>query len=132
MEPMFRLASSGLKTDAGSMRSSTVMCGDPPVVMLMTALVLALSLARIGSKWAGSWDGRPSLGSRACMWTMAAPASAAPMAASAISSALTGRWGDIDGVWMAPVTAEVMMTLRLRDMMMLLSGRNVLFRQAPG
>ena len=33
------------------------------------------------------------------------------MAASAISSGVTGRWGDIDGVWIAPVTAQVMMTL---------------------
>src|SRR5581483_1191658 len=43
---------------------------------------------------------------------MAAPASAAPMAASAISSAVIGRCGDIDGVWIDPVTAHVMMTLR--------------------
>ena len=43
---------------------------------------------------------------------MAAPASAAPMAASAISSAVIGRCGDIDGVWIEPVTAQVMMTLR--------------------
>ena len=43
---------------------------------------------------------------------MAAPASAAPMAASAISSAVTGRCGDIDGVWTEPVTAEEMITFR--------------------
>ena len=43
---------------------------------------------------------------------MAAPASAAPMAASAISLAVIGRCGDIDGVWIEPVTAQVMMTLR--------------------
>jgi hypothetical protein len=42
---------------------------------------------------------------------MAAPASAAPMAASAISAAVTGKYGDIDGVWMEPVTAQVMMIL---------------------
>jgi hypothetical protein len=34
------------------------------------------------------------------------------MAASMISSAVTGRCGDIDGVWIEPVTAQVMMTLR--------------------
>ena len=56
--------------------------------------------------------GRPA-GSRACRCTIAAPASAAPIAASAISSAVTGRCGDIDGVWIAPVTAQVMMTLLL-------------------
>ena len=42
----------------------------------------------------------------------AAPASAAPIAASAISSGVTGRYGDIEGVWIEPVTAQVMMTLR--------------------
>jgi hypothetical protein len=51
------------------------------------------------------------LGSRACRWTIAAPASAAPIAAWAISSGVTGRCGDIEGVWMEPVTAHVMMTL---------------------
>src|SRR5262245_55366489 len=40
------------------------------------------------------------------------PASAAPMAASAVSCAVTGRCGDIDGVWIEPVTAQVIMTLR--------------------
>jgi hypothetical protein len=43
---------------------------------------------------------------------MAAPASAAPNADSAISAAVTGRWGDIDGVWIDPVTAQEMMTFR--------------------
>src|SRR5216684_3712082 len=43
---------------------------------------------------------------------IAAPASAAPNADSAISAAVTGRWGDIDGVWIDPVTAQEMMTLR--------------------
>jgi hypothetical protein len=63
-------------------------------------------------KTSGSWVGRPSSGSRACRWRIAAPASAAPIAASAISSGVTGRWGDMDGVWIEPVTAQVMMTLR--------------------
>jgi hypothetical protein len=36
----------------------------------------------------------------------------APMAASAISCGVTGRCGDIEGVWMDPVTAQVTMTLR--------------------
>jgi hypothetical protein len=34
------------------------------------------------------------------------------MAASAISCAVTGRCGDIDGVWIEPVTAQVITTLR--------------------
>ena len=47
---------------------------------------------------------------------MAAPASAAPIAASAISSAVIGRCGDMEGVWIEPVTAQVMMTLPLSAM----------------
>ena len=42
---------------------------------------------------------------------------AAPTAASAISSGVTGRCGDMLGVWIAPVTAQVMMTLRLVAML---------------
>jgi hypothetical protein len=34
------------------------------------------------------------------------------MAASAISCDVTGKCGDIDGVWIEPVTAQVMMTFR--------------------
>ena len=37
---------------------------------------------------------------------------------AAISSGVTGRCGDIDGVWIAPVTAQVMMTLRACAAMM--------------
>jgi hypothetical protein len=42
---------------------------------------------------------------------MAAPAAAASIDALAISSGVTGRCGDIVGVWMPPVGAQVMMTL---------------------
>jgi hypothetical protein len=41
---------------------------------------------------------------------MAAPALAAPTAACAISSGVIGRCGDMLGVWIDPVTAQVMMT----------------------
>ncbi len=67
-------------------------------------------LRRNGSKASGLWSGRPSTGLRACRWTIAAPAYAAPSALSAISSAVTGRCGDIEGVWIEPVTAQLMMT----------------------
>jgi hypothetical protein len=40
-----------------------------------------------------------------------APASAAAMDCSAISFGVMGRYSDMEGVWMAPVTAQVMMTL---------------------
>jgi hypothetical protein len=51
---------------------------------------------------------------------IAAPASAASIAAAAMSSGVTGRCGDIDGVWIAPVTAQLMMTLRARAICTLL------------
>ena len=60
----------------------------------------------------GSGVGRRSRGSRACRWRIAAPASAAPIASSAICSGVIGRYGDIVGVWIEPVTAQVMMTVR--------------------
>ncbi len=41
---------------------------------------------------------------------MAAPASAAAMALSAISCAVIGRCSDMVGVWIEPVMAQVMMT----------------------
>ena len=44
---------------------------------------------------------------------MVAPAWAASMAYSAISSGVIGRWGDMEGVWIAPVTAHVTITLPL-------------------
>ena len=51
-------------------------------------------------------------GSRACKCNIAAPASAAATASSAICCGVMGKYGDIEGVWIAPVTAQVMMTLR--------------------
>src|SRR5471032_2820125 len=89
------------------------MCGLPPLVRLMTALVLALMRGKNSENTAGSCVGRPSFGSRACRCRIAAPASAAASAASPISCGVTGRYGDIEGVWMAPVGAQVMMTLRV-------------------
>src|SRR3954471_18178609 len=108
---MFSEATSGLNVAAGLRRSSIDIVGAPPVVMLMTAFELCLMFFRKGAKASGLWSGRPSFGSRACRCTTAAPASAAPIAASAISLAVTGIAGDIDGVWMEPVTAQVMITL---------------------
>src|SRR5712675_2384486 len=67
---------------------------------------------RNGAKASGLWSGWPVFGLRACRCTIAAPASAASTAASAISCGVTGSAFDIDGVWIAPVTAQVMMTLR--------------------
>src|SRR6185312_8251099 len=106
-------ATSGLKVAAGFTRSSADMVGAPPVVMFTTTGERCLMTLRKGANASGDWSGRPSLGLRACRWTTAAPASAAPNAASAISCAVTGRCGDIDGVWIAPVTAQVMITLLL-------------------
>jgi hypothetical protein len=52
---------------------------------------------------------------------IAAPASTASHAESAISSGVTGKWGDIEGVWIDPVMAHVMMTLPCCDADMRLS-----------
>src|SRR6056297_3241317 len=79
--------------------------------MFTTALVACLIRPRKGAKASALWSGLPVWGSRACRCRMAAPASAAPMAAAAISSGVIGRWSDIVGVWIAPVTAQVMITL---------------------
>ena len=111
IEPMLRLASSGRQAAAGRMRSTTVMPGAPPVVRLQTTFERCLMERRNGSKASGVCTGRPSTGSRACRCTTAAPASAAAPAAREISSAVTGRCGDMEGVWMPPVTAQVMITL---------------------
>ena len=80
--------------------------------MLMMQFERCLMTRKNGANAFGSWSGKPSEGRRAWRWTTAAPASAAPIAASAISSGVIGRCGDIEGVWIAPVTAQVMMTLR--------------------
>ncbi len=92
-------------------RSSTGMVGEPPVVMLTTASVACLIRGRNSMNTLGSPVGRPFCGSRACRCRIAAPASAAPIACSAIWSGVTGSASDIVGVWIAPVTAQVMMTL---------------------
>jgi hypothetical protein len=89
------------------------MVGAPPVVRLITQLERCLMIFRNGAKASGLWSGWPVFGLRACRCTMAAPASAASTAASAISCGVTGSAFDIEGVWIAPVTAQVMMTLRL-------------------
>src|SRR5579863_3791415 len=88
------------------------MVGAPPVVRLITQFERCLMIFRNGAKASGLWSGWPVLGLRACRCTIAAPASAASTAASAISCGVTGSAFDIDGVWIAPVTAQVMMTLR--------------------
>src|SRR4051794_16050797 len=105
---MLREASSGASWTAGAMRSSTVMCGLPPVVRLMTTSEPALTIASTSLNSPGSCTGWPSWGSRTCRCTIAAPAAAAPRAASAICSGVTGSAGDIVGVWIAPVGAQVM------------------------
>src|ERR1041385_2464976 len=96
------------------------MVGAPPVVRLITQLERCLMIFRNGAKASGLWSGWPVFGLRACRCTMAAPASAASTAASAISCGVTGSAFDIDGVWIAPVTAQVMMTLRLMTALFLI------------
>src|SRR6267143_3599003 len=104
-------ATSGFRRSAGCSRSSMLMVGAPPVVRLTTTSEAALIFGRNCLKTAGSCVGLPSFGFRACRCTIAAPALAAPIAPAAISSGVTGRYGDMLGVWIEPVTAQVMMTL---------------------
>src|ERR1044071_1145628 len=108
---MLSEATSGLSFSAGCSRSSMLMVGAPPVVKFSTTSAAARILAPNWRKSSGSWVGLPSFGLRACRCTIAAPACAAPSAASAISSGVMGRYGDMLGVWIEPVTAHVMMTL---------------------
>src|SRR5262245_26366272 len=66
---------------------------------------------RNGMKIFGSGLGRPSLGSRACRCRIAAPACAASIAWLAIWSGVIGSASDMVGVWIEPVTAQLMITL---------------------
>src|SRR5690348_1520550 len=108
---MLRLATSGLSVAAGIARSSTRMVGAPPEVRLITTLARCLMRGTNFMNASGDWSGRPVSGLRACRCTIAAPASAAPIADSAIWSGVIGRCGDMLGVWIEPVIAQVMMTL---------------------
>src|SRR5690606_25325816 len=58
-------------------------------------------------------------------WMIDAPASAAPTAASTISLGVTGRYGLMVGVWIEPVTAQVMMTFLSPDIASLLRENQV-------
>ena len=49
-------------------------------------------------------------------WMTAAPASAAATECAAICAGVIGKYGDIDGVCIPPVIAQVMMTLSARLM----------------
>src|SRR5712671_1184656 len=102
---------SGEQCTAAAIRSSTVMVTLPPVVMLMMASQLCLMRGRNCMNTAGSGDGRPSFGSRACRCKMAAPALAASIAWVAIWSGVIGSASDMVGVWIEPATAQVMTTL---------------------
>src|SRR5258705_907788 len=123
-------ATSGLSFKAGCRRSSMVIVGAPPVVRLITTFEAALIFGRKRMNIWGSCVGRPSAGSRACRCTIAAPAFAAPIAPSAISSGVIGRCGDMLGVWIAPVTAQVTMTLPCAAdiVLLLLDGLDLLHR----
>src|SRR3954471_9551410 len=108
---MLSEATSGFSLRVGCSRSSIDMVGAPPVVKLITTSLAPLIRVANLRKSSGSCVGRPSFESRACRCTIAAPACAAAIAASAISSGVMGKYGDMLGVWIEPVTAQVMMTL---------------------
>src|SRR3954451_10829429 len=110
--PMFSEQSSGSKRRTAARRSSSAMPRPPPVVMFTTASVRSWIRPRNCAYTSGSGVGRPSAGSRAWRCRIAAPASAAPIAWSAICSGVIGRWGVSDGTWIAPVTAQLTIALR--------------------
>ena len=64
-----------LEMRAGCRRSSTVIVGAPPVVMLMTTFDALLDARQERANASGLWSGGRSAGSRACRCTIAAPAS---------------------------------------------------------
>ena len=81
--------------------------------MLITALQRAAISGRNSAKTSGSGVGRPVSGSRAWRWMIAAPASAAPTALSAICAGVIGSYGVCDGTWIDPVTAQLTITFPL-------------------
>src|SRR5690606_10966054 len=97
----------------------------PPVEMLITASVDCFTRGRKRMKSSALGEGLPSASLRAWRCRIAAPASAAPIAASAIWSAVTGRCGDMEGVWIEPVGAQVMMALLVLRMASRLSESGV-------
>ena len=98
----------------------------PPVEMLTTASVACLIRGRKAMKSSAFGLGAAVGGvARVEVQDRRAPASAAAIACSAIWSAVTGRYGDIDGVWIDPVGAQVMMTFAARS----ISPISLLLRQ---
>src|SRR3954462_5795733 len=97
------------------------MVGAAPVVRLITQFERCLMIFRNGANASGLWSGWPVLGLRACRCTIAAPASAASTAAAAICCGVTGNAFDIEGGWIEPVSAQVMMKLRLMSLLSFLS-----------
>src|SRR3546814_1097905 len=59
IDPMLSEATSGANRVAGRRRSSSVMEGCPPVVILITASLRCLMTFRNGSNRSGFWSGRP-------------------------------------------------------------------------
>jgi len=109
-DPTLSDAISGDVDTAARRRSSRVIPRPLPVDTFITASQAPAIFAMSSWNSSGRGSGRPVSGSRACRWTIAAPASTASIDAPAISSGVTGRCGDIVGVWIPPVGAQVMMT----------------------
>src|SRR6056297_2645063 len=119
---MLHEQSSGEAASGPESLSSMDMNVLPPVVMFSTASVRAAIPRRICSQMSRSAVGRSVCGSRACRCRTAAPASAAPTACSTIASGVTGRYGDMVGVCVPPVMAQVTIVMSSPRIATLLFG----------
>ncbi len=88
---MFNEQSSGEANKGAAKRSSRDIPCPPPVVMLTMAELERRMIGRNCMNTAGSGVGRPSAGFLACKCRTAAPASAAAIDCSAISSGVSGK-----------------------------------------
>src|ERR1017187_5927257 len=123
---MLNEAISGLNAGTTASLSWAVIPNPPPVVVLTTTSDLLLISVRTVRNNSRSEVGLPFEGSLTWMCTIAAPASAAFTASSAICSGVIGRYGLIVGVWTAPVTAAVMTTFPDRG-----DASTTLIREGP-
>ena len=111
--PMLSEHSSGCAACAPSRRASSDIVALPPVEMLMTASVASLIRGRNAMKCSADGTGA-AIDGIARMQMQDRRAGLGGFDAGLCDlSGVTGRYGDIDGVWIEPVGAQVIMTFRV-------------------